>query len=98
TRKTWSGKANMKTYHSDDGGRTWKGDTIDPTIQQGGGVTLQEPEIVELKDGRLLMFIRTDGGSQFQSVSEDSGMSWSAPVPGPLKSPVSRPRSSAFPG
>jgi Neuraminidase (sialidase) len=89
TEATWSGKAIMRTYHSDDLGKTWTLDSTDVSPPYHFTVTFQEPGIVELEDGRLMMFIRTDGGSQYQSYSQDQGMTWTSPEPGPLQSPLS---------
>ena len=49
----------------------------------------QEPGVCELADGRVLMNIRTDAGSQYFAYSEDGGQSWSSPVPSVLDSPLS---------
>lgn len=50
---------------------------------------LQEPGIVELRDGRLMMWHRTDMGSQLLSYSEDGGDTWTDPVPSNIISPLS---------
>lgn len=76
-------------YLSDDDGRTWRRsrDTlVCPTDSPAG---LQEPGVVELADGRLMMFARTRMGSQWSSYSDDGGETWSAPEPSPLLSPQS---------
>ena len=58
---------------SDDDGATWReGQPVQPT---GGGCW--EPAAVELKDGRVLMFLRTGLGGQFQTISDDGGQTWS---------------------
>ena len=36
-----------------------------------------------------MMYIRTDGGSQFESFSSDGGIHWTKPIPGKLASPLS---------
>lgn len=76
-------------YFSDDEGRTWKKDQtpIPPTNQRK--LTLQEPGVVELADGRLWMFMRTTHGSQYGCYSTDGGQHWSEPQPTPLASPCS---------
>jgi len=89
TRNTWSGKGIMRIYYSDDLGRTWHGDATDISIPPDPSVTLQEPGVVELEDGRLMMYIRTDGGSQYESFSSDGGVHWTPPQPGRLASPLS---------
>jgi sialidase-1 len=58
---------------SDDDGATWReGEHVKPA---GGGCW--EPAAVELKDGRVLMFLRTSLGGQYQTISEDGGETWS---------------------
>ena len=52
-------------------------------------LTLQEPGVMELKDGRLWMFMRTMHGSQYGCYSYDQGLSWSEPQPTSLMSPCS---------
>ncbi|NLH42786.1 MAG: hypothetical protein GX448_13190 [Planctomycetes bacterium] len=78
-------------YLSDDNGRTWRRsrDTFKGFAPDGKRVTLQEPGVVELKDGRLMMFIRTDAGSQYLCYSSDGGETWTKPEPSELASPLS---------
>jgi sialidase-1 len=64
------------TYFSDDGGKTWRESAGEVDEQQRGAM---EPEIVELRDGRLMMIIRTQMGYIATSYSEDGGDHWSAP-------------------
>ena len=73
-------------FYSDDEGESWKsGSEVD--IPQGPrGV--DEPAVVELKDGRVLMMIRSDLGRVFKSLSSDAGLSWSQPEALPLDSPT----------
>lgn len=69
-------------YYSDDGGETWlrsKGEVKLKRVDSPAG--LQEPGIVELKDGRLLMYMRTALGYIYASYSEDEGETWSEPKP-----------------
>lgn len=76
-------------YLSDDGGATWRrSETVleAPAESKSG---LQEPGVVELEDGRLMMLCRTDLGCQYRSWSLDGGVTWSAPEPTDLVSPVS---------
>ncbi len=76
-------------YLSDDQGKTWRRSRgiIEPPNASPSG--LQEPGIVELKDGRLLMYMRTSLGSQYFSWSRDGGETWSEAVPSSLLSPLS---------
>jgi len=48
-----------------------------------------EPYIVELDDGKLRMWMRTQVDTQYESISEDGGVTWSQAVPGALVSPES---------
>ena len=78
-------------YLSDDAGRTWR---RSKTAQKGNDaagkrITTQEPGVVELRDGRVMMFIRTSGGCQYLAYSSDGGDTWSAPVASAIQSPVS---------
>ncbi|MEN6533620.1 MAG: sialidase family protein [Bryobacteraceae bacterium] len=88
-----NGKFNLRgtvmLYFSDDAGRLWsRSRTVleCPTSSVSG---FQEPGIVELKDGRLLMFIRTQMGSQYLSHSGDRGNTWSPAQPSEILSPLS---------
>lgn len=78
-------------YYSDDGGNTWtrsKGEVRLKGIESVAG--LQEPGIVELKDGVLLMYMRTALGYIYASYSEDYGETWSEPRPlNEVKAPLS---------
>jgi len=85
----WSPSADCLCYISDDDGRTWRTGREAPKPSGAKPVILQEPGVVELRDGRVMMYIRTDGGSQFQCFSSDGGETWSATEPGPLASPLS---------
>ena len=74
----WAGI--VMCYLSDDNGQSWRrsNTTMKTHDKAGKRVMTQEPGVVELKDGRLMMFCRTDGGSQFVSFSRDGGDTWSA--------------------
>jgi hypothetical protein len=73
-------------YYSDDNGMTWNKSDI---IANPENVTTQEPGILELSDGRLFLFSRTNAGVQYTSYSNDKGISWSQLKPGNIKSPLS---------
>ena len=45
-----------------------------------------EPTVGQLSDGRLLMFMRTRLGYQFESYSKDQGLTWFEPKQSPLAS------------
>lgn len=61
-------------YFSDDEGKTW---TSGKEIENNMGFMTQEPGVVELKNGKVMMFIRSDSGRQLASYSFDKGETWS---------------------
>jgi hypothetical protein len=76
-------------YYSDDEGATWKNARTwwpMPILSHSG---LQEPGVVELADGSLFSWSRTDQGRQYGFRSSDDGLTWSAPEPTELMSPES---------
>jgi len=80
----------ISCFLSDDQGRTWRQSTSKLTGRTPKRrVMLQEPGVVELKDGRLMMFMRTNAGCQYRSFSKDGGDTWSPAEPSGLVSPVS---------
>jgi sialidase-1 len=85
----WDPRGVAMCFISDDGGRRWRRSQgiLEPPAGSESG--LQEPGVVELLDGRIRMWARTDMGSQFESISEDGGETWTPVQPGPLKSPLS---------
>jgi hypothetical protein len=50
---------------------------------------MQEPGVIELRDGSLIMIMRCDLGFIYQSRSCDEGLSWSHPEATSLVAPVS---------
>jgi len=70
------GRHTVLTYSTDDQGVIWRPSNV---IDLGGagnhdGVT--EATIVELKDGRLLMLLRTNWGRFWLAESTDGGLAW----------------------
>jgi sialidase-1 len=87
---SFNGRGVAMTYFSDDKGKTWRRSrTVLENPDRENRTGLQEPGIVVLKDGRLLMFIRTGMGSQYYSYSKDNGDTWSPVEASSLQSPVS---------
>lgn len=76
-------------YFSDDDGRTWRRDRTPLTPRPESGPHFQEPGVVELRDGRLWMYMRTNKGAQYGCWSSDGGESWTEPEPTALASPLS---------
>lgn len=85
-------------YLSDDEGQTWREADIwwGPTQPSRSG--LQEPGVVELSNGHLFSWLRTDQGSQFGCYSTDGGISWSPPAATALQSPTSPASIKRIPG
>jgi sialidase-1 len=77
-----------RVYYSDDEGTTWKQSRtlVDIPDSPSGA---QEPGVVELKNGSLMMWMRTDKKKIFRSYSRDRGETWSTPEPMALDSPRS---------
>lgn len=82
----WNNRGILRCYYSDDQGLSWK---TGRAVPNKDSVITQEPGITELKDGRILMNIRANGGFQYYSYSKDKGETWSQVVPSTIASPVS---------
>jgi hypothetical protein len=84
----WRGVATY--FLSDDDGRTWRESAASvtlPIVHTRSG--LQEPGVVELPDGRLWAWARTDLGRQYEMFSADRGENWTLPAPSRFTSPNS---------
>ncbi len=83
--------AEFLCYYSDDKGKTWqRGEKVAVEKQPGKKQPyMQEPGVVELQDGRLMGFCRTNGGSQYIAYSKDGGKSFSELKPSNIIAPVS---------
>lgn len=89
---TWAANSSWAvTYFSwsDDVGETWQesGPLVLPYPRTRSG--LQEPGVIQLADGTLRAWARTDQGSQWEMGSRDGGETWTAPQPSPFASPES---------
>ncbi len=89
-------KQSCLTYYSDDEGKSWEQGEYCTLLQKDfpdkeyKKLTLQEPGLIELKEGRVFMIMRTKLGNPFKSISSDGGKTWSQPVPiKELQTPVS---------
>ncbi|MBP1996301.1 exo-alpha-sialidase [Paenibacillus eucommiae] len=77
------GKVGAFTIYSDDEGETWEfGDFVNLTEGYPA-----EPVLVELKDHRVMMLIRTTLGHIYKAYSEDGGITWGDPIETDLQSP-----------
>ena len=83
---------------SDDDGKTWQESANWWAMPVRSGSGLQEPGLVEIADGSLWSWARTDAGFQYGFVSKDGGKVWSAPTPTSLASPVSPASIKRIPG
>lgn len=83
----WTHYGNLMCYLSDDHAETWYRSCTVLTGKRGTGpkpsergyghvVMLQEPGVVKLTDGRLMMWARTNLGCQYASFSQDEGETW----------------------
>jgi sialidase-1 len=83
----WRHDAIILCFLSDDDGKTWTrgGEVPAPPNTQA----LEEPGVVELKDGRVMLWIRTSTGKQFVSYSPDRGQTWTESAPSNITSPRS---------
>jgi sialidase-1 len=78
-----------RVYYSDNEGATWKpGETILDLPQSKAGA--QEPGVIELRDGRVMLWVRTDLGRIYRAYSRDKGKTFSElqPITG-VESPLS---------
>ncbi len=84
------GRSVACVFYSDDGGANWQeapGWVLPPQESNTG---LQEPGVIELADGRVMAWFRTDLGCQYKAFSCDGGMNWSHAIPAPeFKCPAS---------
>jgi len=82
----WRNKGAIQCFYSDDNGNTWlAGDTV----LTPESIITQEPGLIELKKGKLMVYMRASGGSQFQSFSEDEGLTWTMAESAAIPSPIS---------
>jgi Neuraminidase (sialidase) len=85
-------------YLSDDEGKTWREATTWWALPVQSGSGLQEPGAVELADGKLFGWSRTDTGFQYGFTSADGGKTWTPPAPTTLASPLSPASIKRLPG
>jgi len=72
-------------YYSDDGGKTWLRSRTEHDLPRRGA---EEPAVVELRDGSVLMVIRTQMGSLYRSYSRAGGITWTPAESMGLDSPL----------
>lgn len=69
--------------YSDDNGQMWSRSGF---VTKGKDMVTQEPGVVELNNGKILLYMRTNLGFQYYSYSKDLGKSWSVAQVGNLRS------------
>jgi sialidase-1 len=79
----------LRCYLSDDNGKTWRRgkEEVIGVDSDGERYVIQEPGIVPLSDGRMLMHCRTDQGCHHFTYSSDEGETWSKLEPSALIGP-----------
>jgi Neuraminidase (sialidase) len=82
----YSNSGRLWCYYSDNNGLTWQ---VSEEILKADTVITQEPGIIELNNGDIMMLIRANGGIQYQSFSKDKGETWSFAEPSKINSPLS---------
>ena len=73
-------------FFSDDNGENWK---KSQHIPNPTNIILQEPGVVDLNNGSLLLYCRSNTGVQYYSYSNDHGENWSTAEPSSIRSPRS---------
>ena len=89
-----SGLAGSLVFYSDDEGYSWSRSVGEVTVdlrKEGSHrpyacSKFGEPNVVELKDGRIMMFGRTITGRIWKSYSQNNGLTWSRAEPTNLAS------------
>lgn len=85
------GRGTVYFFSSADDGRTWGEEkgmiTLGAMAHSHSG--LQEPGLIELANGVLYAYMRTDLFAQYESYSYDSGKSWTPACPSVFSSPCS---------
>ena len=92
---TFERHAAIACFYSDDDAKSWKRSAY---VAGGGEHALEEPGVLELKDGRVMLWVRTDAGKQFVSHSRDGGVAWDEFAPSNIPSPRSPASIERIPG
>lgn len=78
-------------FGADKDGKIWHevSRNIKMPFPSHSGTGLQEPGLLELDEGKLYGYFRTDRHFQYESFSSDNGKTWTTPVPSVFTSPDS---------
>lgn len=88
--KSFDGRGFPCMFYSDDDGATWqesRGNCFVTLPHSRSG--LQESGVLELRNGTVWQWMRTDAGCQYESFSVDGGDTWSPPAPSRFTGPCS---------
>jgi sialidase-1 len=77
-RDKWNTQGHSHTIYSDDHGKTWQ-------LGKATGQSMNECQVAELSDGRLMLNMRSYRGKKQRavSISEDGGVTWTKPKDNP---------------
>ncbi len=87
----YDGRSVVYFHVSDDDGRTWQRlpARLDMPALSYSSTGLQEPGVLELPNGDLYAYMRTDVGCQYEALSPDGGTHWFGVQPSRFTSPPS---------
>ena len=81
----------IRPYVSQDDGKTWTGRNIIDLGGHGDHDGAFEPSLVELRDGRVWMLIRTNYDRYWEAISSDHGLNWRIIRPSAIEASSSPP-------
>lgn len=94
----FSSRGKVICYLSDDNGNLWQPSNTILEAPASFSTGFQEPGVVELSDGRIMMLLRNNSGVLYRSLSDDGGVTWGEATPTNLKTPVSPASFEMLPG
>lgn len=77
-----------RVYYSDNEGKSWKASKTILDVKQSS-VGAEEPGVVQLSNGMVMLWVRTSTGHPYHSYSADDGITWSSLKPMSVPSPNS---------
>jgi sialidase-1 len=77
-----------RVYYTDNEGKTWRASKAIIDVKQSS-VGAEEPGVVQLSNGKVMLCVRTKTGHPWQSFSDDGGVTWSTPKPMTVVAPNS---------